>query len=47
VAQAGAARAARGHAPLAHDDLRQAMKNIARVKHVQRTLIEQWSVLAT
>jgi tryptophan 2,3-dioxygenase len=38
-------RAAMSH--LASDDLRQAMKNLARVKHVQRTLIEQWSVLAT
>jgi tryptophan 2,3-dioxygenase len=37
----GAARA------LADDDLRPALKRLARVKHVQRTLIEQWSVLAT
>lgn len=29
------------------DDLGVALKNIARVKHVQRTLTEQWSVLAT
>ncbi|TXR57000.1 tryptophan 2,3-dioxygenase [Quadrisphaera setariae] len=34
-------------AALAADDLRGALKNIARVKHVQRTLTEQWSVLAT
>ncbi len=38
-------RAAMHH--LAEDDLRLALKNLARVKHVQRTLIEQWSVLAT
>ena len=29
------------------DDLPPALKRIARVKHVQRTLAEQWSVLAT
>jgi tryptophan 2,3-dioxygenase len=29
------------------DDLAPALKNIARVKHIQRTLTEQWSVLAT
>ncbi|GAB3758503.1 tryptophan 2,3-dioxygenase family protein [Zhihengliuella somnathii] len=29
------------------DDLRFALKHIARVKHIQRTLTEQWSVLAT
>ncbi|MCZ2404645.1 tryptophan 2,3-dioxygenase [Paenarthrobacter sp. Z7-10] len=29
------------------DDLRVAMKGIARVKHIQRSLTEQWSVLAT
>ncbi|PJJ53393.1 tryptophan 2,3-dioxygenase [Mumia flava] len=29
------------------DDLGPALKRIARVKHVQRTLAEQWSVLAT
>ncbi len=29
------------------DDLRKALKGIARVKHVQQTLTEQWSVLAT
>ena len=32
---------------LAADDLALALKQIARVKHVQRTLTEQWSVLAT
>ncbi|WP_432540613.1 tryptophan 2,3-dioxygenase [Kineococcus sp. SYSU DK002] len=32
---------------IAADDLKTALKNIARVKHVQRTLTEQWSVLAT
>ncbi|MFC8921977.1 tryptophan 2,3-dioxygenase [Cellulosimicrobium sp. NPDC057127] len=32
---------------LAADDLQAALKRIARVKHVQRTLTEQWSVLAT
>ncbi len=32
---------------LADDDLRPALKSLARVKHVQRTLTEQWSVLAT
>jgi tryptophan 2,3-dioxygenase len=32
---------------LAADDLRRALKNVARVKHIQRTLTEQWSVLAT
>lgn len=31
----------------AADDLSLALKRLARVKHVQRTLIEQWSVLAT
>ena len=34
-------------AALAGDDLKRALKNIARVKHIQRTLTEQWSVLAT
>ena len=34
-------------AELRADDLREAMKGIARVKHIQRTLTEQWSVLAT
>jgi tryptophan 2,3-dioxygenase len=29
------------------DDLPQALKCVARVKHIQRTLTEQWSVLAT
>ena len=29
------------------DDLRFAMKGIARIKHIQRSLTEQWSVLAT
>ena len=29
------------------DQLGQALKRVARVKHVQRTLAEQWSVLAT
>ena len=38
-------RAAMSH--LAADDLRRALKNVARVKHIQRTLTEQWSVLAT
>lgn len=32
---------------LAQDDLRPALKGLARVKHIQRTLTEQWSVLAT
>ncbi len=32
---------------LRDDDLSRALKNIARVKHVQKTLAEQWSVLAT
>ena len=32
---------------LASDDLAPALKRLARVKHVQRTLTEQWSVLAT
>ncbi len=34
-------------ARLQSDDLRAAMKGIARIKHIQRTLTEQWSVLAT
>ncbi|GAB3524187.1 tryptophan 2,3-dioxygenase [Arthrobacter monumenti] len=38
-------RAVRGR--LQADDLRMAMKGIARIKHIQRTLTEQWSVLAT
>ncbi|AZI57869.1 tryptophan 2,3-dioxygenase [Nakamurella antarctica] len=32
---------------LAVDELRPALKQLARVKHIQRTLTEQWSVLAT
>lgn len=32
---------------LADDDLQPALKALARVKHVQRQLTEQWSVLAT
>jgi tryptophan 2,3-dioxygenase len=32
---------------LASDELRPALKGLARVKHIQRTLTEQWSVLAT
>jgi tryptophan 2,3-dioxygenase len=32
---------------LRSDDLSPALKRIARVKHIQRTLTEQWSVLAT
>jgi tryptophan 2,3-dioxygenase len=32
---------------LARDDLPLALKRLARVKHVQHQLIEQWSVLAT
>jgi tryptophan 2,3-dioxygenase len=32
---------------LAADELRPALKGIARVKHIQRQLTEQWSVLAT
>ncbi|WP_433798474.1 tryptophan 2,3-dioxygenase [Actinomycetospora sp. CA-084318] len=32
---------------LARDELSLALKRLARVKHVQRQLIEQWSVLAT
>ncbi|GAA2360330.1 tryptophan 2,3-dioxygenase family protein [Saccharopolyspora halophila] len=38
-------RAAHDH--LAADRLRSALKALARVKHIQRTLTEQWSVLAT
>ncbi|MHA7141131.1 MULTISPECIES: tryptophan 2,3-dioxygenase [unclassified Arthrobacter] len=34
-------------AKLQVDDLRSAMKGIARIKHIQRSLTEQWSVLAT
>lgn len=32
---------------IAADDLPAALKRIARVKHIQRSLTEQWSVLAT
>src|SRR3954463_14898735 len=32
---------------LAADELRPALKGLARVKHIQRPLTEQWSVLAT
>jgi tryptophan 2,3-dioxygenase len=32
---------------LAADELRPALKGLARVKHIQRCLVEQWSVLAT
>jgi len=32
---------------LQRDDLRMAMKGVARIKHIQRSLTEQWSVLAT
>ncbi|UNK71514.1 tryptophan 2,3-dioxygenase family protein [Microbacterium sp. H1-D42] len=32
---------------LAGDDLRAALKHIARVKHIQEVLTQQWSVLAT
>ena len=32
---------------IAGDNLSMALKRIARVKHIQRTLTEQWSVLAT
>ena len=38
-------RAVRRH--LAQNELRPALKGLARVKHIQRTLTEQWSVLAT
>jgi tryptophan 2,3-dioxygenase len=38
-------RAVQAH--LAADDLRPALKGLARVKHIQRTLTDQWSVLAT
>lgn len=34
-------------ARLAADQLRPALKGLARVKHIQRPLTEQWSVLAT
>ncbi|MGO1165727.1 MAG: tryptophan 2,3-dioxygenase [Janibacter sp.] len=32
---------------LAADEMRMALKRVARVKHIQRTLTDQWSVLAT
>ncbi|MGX1693805.1 tryptophan 2,3-dioxygenase [Microbacterium keratanolyticum] len=32
---------------LADDDLRAALKHVARVKHIQEVLTQQWSVLAT
>src|SRR4029078_9621917 len=32
---------------LAADELAPALKRMARVKHIQRTLTDQWSVLAT
>src|SRR5690606_29947759 len=32
---------------LADDDLAAALKRLARIKHIQETLIQQWSVLAT
>ena len=32
---------------LAADEMRIALKRVARVKHIQRSLTEQWSVLAT
>ncbi|GAB3622336.1 tryptophan 2,3-dioxygenase family protein [Mariniluteicoccus endophyticus] len=32
---------------LARDEMRISLKRVARVKHIQRTLTEQWSVLAT
>lgn len=32
---------------LAEDNLRAAIKGIARIKHIQRSLTEQWSILAT
>jgi tryptophan 2,3-dioxygenase len=38
-------RAVRVH--LRADDLRAAVKGVARIKHIQRSLTEQWSVLAT
>jgi tryptophan 2,3-dioxygenase len=34
-------------AELAADNLKSALKKIARIKHIQRSMIEQWSVLAT
>ncbi|MDN5913834.1 MAG: tryptophan 2,3-dioxygenase family protein [Pseudonocardia sp.] len=38
-------RRARTH--LCEDDLQHALKDLARIKHLQRSLIEQWSVLTT
>lgn len=32
---------------LAEDEMRISLKRIARVKHIQRSMVEQWSVLAT
>ena len=32
---------------LAADEMRVSLKRIARVKHIQRSMVEQWSVLAT
>jgi tryptophan 2,3-dioxygenase len=32
---------------IAADDLRPALKSLARVKHIQRQLLDQWAVLAT
>jgi tryptophan 2,3-dioxygenase len=32
---------------LAADELRPALKGLARIKHIQRTLADQWAVLAT
>ncbi|MGO2748224.1 tryptophan 2,3-dioxygenase [Microbacterium sp.] len=32
---------------LAHDDLREALKRVARVKRIQDVMTQQWSVLAT
>ncbi|WGW12831.1 tryptophan 2,3-dioxygenase [Saxibacter everestensis] len=32
---------------IGRDDLRPALKRLARVKHIQKQLVEQWSVLAT
>ncbi len=48
MAEARAARAVDASELLRHDELAPpALKCIARVKHIQRTLTEQWSVLAT
>ncbi|MDO5501624.1 MAG: tryptophan 2,3-dioxygenase [Actinomycetia bacterium] len=32
---------------LAQDEMRMSLKMLARVKHIQRSMVEQWSVLAT